>query len=168
VIRLFGGLAILFAMLSPVALSAQGANIAFGNLRQNSALPIEISADQLQVDQTEGNAVFTGHVVVGQGEMRLSADKVEVVYSSGPNSKPGQISTMTALGNVVLVNAGDAAEAQKAVYSIDRSNIVMTGNVLVTQGKSALSGQRMVVDLDTGIGQMEGQVKTIFQTGGSK
>lgn len=152
----------------PVLAQAQGAQVAFGGLRQDSSLPIEVTADQLNISQSDGTAMFTGNVVIGQGEMRLSADKVQVEYAAQNGDPTGRISRMHATGNVVLVNGAEAAEAQEAVYTIGTSSIVMTGNVLLTQGQNALSGERLVVDLNTGTGQMEGRVKTIFQTGGSE
>ena len=38
----------------------------------------------------------------------------------------------------------------------------MTGDVLLTQGTSALSGKQLTVDLNTGTGVMEGRVQTVF------
>lgn len=154
--------------LMPALAQAQGAQVAFGGLRQDSTLPIEVSADQLNVNQGDGTAMFTGNVVIGQGEMRLSADKVRVEYAAQNGNATGRISRLHATGNVVLVNGAEAAEAQEAVYTIGSSSIVMTGGVLLTQGQNALSGERLVVDLNTGTGQMEGRVKTILQTGGNK
>jgi lipopolysaccharide export system protein LptA len=43
----------------------------------------------------------------------------------------------------------------------------MTGNVILTQGQSALSSNKMVVDLNTGQATLEGRVKSILQTGGN-
>ncbi|MHC0052106.1 lipopolysaccharide transport periplasmic protein LptA [Actibacterium sp. D379-3] len=165
VMRVPTGLLALLIAIFPLIAAAQGTEVAFGGLRQDSSLPVEVTADQLQVSQADGTAVFTGHVVVGQGEMRLSADKVDVEYATKGGEPTGRISRLHATGNVVLVNGAEAAEAREALYSIDQSNIVMTGDVLMTQGQNALSGQRLVVDLNTGIGRMEGRVKTIFQSG---
>ena len=69
---------------------AQG-NIAFGGLSHDSTLPVEITADQLQVDQTDGSALFKGNVVAGQGDMRLSANEMKVEYSSGDAESTGRI-----------------------------------------------------------------------------
>jgi len=41
----------------------------------------------------------------------------------------------------------------------------MTGDVLLTQGTSALSGKVLTVDLTTGTGVMEGRVQTVFVPG---
>jgi lipopolysaccharide export system protein LptA len=159
--------AVAFLASMPVLATAAGMQVAFGGLQHDSSLPVEVTADALQVDQTDGSAVFSGNVVVGQGSMRLSANRVSVIYANSGGDATGQISKMHATGNVVLVNGAEAAEANEAVYTIGSAQIVMTGNVLLTQGRNALSSQRMVVNLNTGQATMEGRVKTIFQAQGN-
>ncbi len=146
---------------------AQGTQVPFGGLQHDTTLPVEITADQLSINQQDGTALFVGNVVVGQGAMRLSAGKVKVEYAAGGGDATGRISRLLASGGVTLVNGGEAAEAQEAIYSIDDGTIVMTGDVILTQGANALSSQRMVVDLNSGVAMLEGRVKTIIQTGGN-
>jgi len=43
--------------------------------------------------------------------------------------------------------------------------LTLTGDVLLTQGASALTAQRMTVNVDTGVAQMSGRVRTVFQQG---
>lgn len=140
---------------------AQGANVAFGTIKQDTSLPVEITADDLTVDNASGTAVFTGNVLIGQGEMRLTAARVLVVYRAENKG----IARLEATGGVTLVSGPDAAESERADYSIDDGAIVMSGNVLLTQGASALSADRMTVQLSDGTAQMSGRVKTILQTG---
>ena len=151
----------LIGLTGPMPLAAQGANVAFGITRQDPSAPVEVTADNLDVDQATGAANFAGNVVIVQGEMRISADEVVVVYSRDR----GRIERFDAMGDVVLVSGPDAAEAQRAEYDIDAGVIVMTGDVLVKQGQSALSAERMTVDLDGGTARMSGRVRTILQTG---
>jgi lipopolysaccharide export system protein LptA len=141
---------------------AQGTQIAFGGLKHDSSLPVEITSDQLSVDQSTGKAIFSGDVLIGQGSLRLSATTVEVIYGKDDASK---ISQLIATGGVTFVNGGEAIEAQKAVYDITSASVTLSGNVILTQGQNALSGERMVVDLNTGTGQIDGRVKTILQPG---
>ena len=61
----------------------------------------------------------------------------------------------------------DAAEAREAVYSIDSGSIVLTGDVLLTQGPTVMAGQKLTVNLKDGSGLMEGQVTTTFVPGGN-
>ena len=149
----------LVSLTTPV--SAQGTQVAFGAIQQDTSAPVEVSADQLNVDQNTGEALFTGNVVVGQGEMRLSAPRVMVIYRENSST----IERMEATGGVTLVSGPDAAEASRAEYSIRTGVIVMTGDVLLTQGRSAISGDRMTVQLDDGTARVEGRVRTILQTG---
>lgn len=144
---------------------AQGTEVAFGGLKHDATLPVEVSADKLEVDQADGTAMFSGNVVIGQGDMRLSASQVKVEYAAGEGETTGRISQMWASGGVVLVNGAEAAEARDAVYSIDSGTVVMTGDVILTQGQNALSSQRMVINLNDGTAIMDGRVKTILQPG---
>ena len=151
----------LFVLCSATVLLAQGTQVAFGALRQDTSLPVEVTSENLSVDQTTGKAIFTGNVVVGQGEMRLSAQEVQVVYRQDQNG----IERLEATGGVTLVSGPDAAEAERADYNIDSGTIVMTGNVLLAQGLSTISSDKMTVRLNEGTAQMSGSVKTILQTG---
>ncbi|PTQ69756.1 lipopolysaccharide transport periplasmic protein LptA [Celeribacter persicus] len=154
--------ALAFALSLPsLPVMAQGTQIAFGGLKHDSALPVEITSDQLSVDQNTGKAIFTGNVVIGQGTMRLAAKTVEVIYGSDTS----QIARLLASGGVTITNAGEAAEAQNAEYNLESGTVTLTGNVLLTQGNSVMSGERMVIDLNTGTGRMDGRVKTILQSG---
>ncbi len=149
---------LLFVML-PVHLSAQGAQVAFGNTQQNSNLPVEVTAENLDVNQADGTAVFTGNVLIGQGEMRLSAPRVLVVY----NEDQSRIRRLEATGGVTLVSGEDAAEARQADYNMDNGVIEMQGDVLLVQGPQALTGDRMYVDTRAGTARVSGRVKTILQ-----
>lgn len=152
----------LFLSLTAAPVLAQGTNVAFGTLAQDTNLPVEVTSDNLTVDQETGVATFTGNVMIGQGEMRLSAPRVLVVYLAEQKG----IERMEATGGVTLVSGPDAAESERADYSITTGTIVMTGNVLLDQGPNALSADKMTVQLSDGTAQMSGRVKTIIQTGG--
>ncbi|GHF65679.1 lipopolysaccharide transport periplasmic protein LptA [Seohaeicola zhoushanensis] len=150
-------------MLAASAVQAQTTNLAFGAVKADTSLPVEVTADSLDVNQTDGSALFKGNVLVGQGEMKLTARQVLVVY----NKDGGGIQRVEATGDVVLVSGPDAAEADRADYSIDTGVIVMTGNVLLTQGPNALTSDRATVNLATGTAQMNGRVKTVLNPKGN-
>ena len=151
--------ACLLAVTSPAF--AQGSQVTFGTIQQDTSAPVEVSADELAVDQKTSAATFTGNVVISQGDMRLSAAKVLVIYRQDQQG----IQRLEATGGVTLVSGTDAAESQRANYNIDEGVIVMTGDVLLSQGLSALMAESMTLNLDDGTAQMQGRVKTILQTG---
>jgi lipopolysaccharide export system protein LptA len=156
------GLALGLALLAGAAL-AQQAKIAFGDLNQDTSLPVEVQADQLAVNNADGTAVFSGNVVVVQGKMKLAAGEVRVTYGSDQK----EIDKLVASGGVIVTNLGDAAEAREAVYTIASGQIVLSGDVLLTQGGSAMAGQKLTIDLKDGSGVMEGRVTTTFVPGGN-
>ena len=148
------------AMLLAAPAFAQ-TNINLGGIRADSSAPVEVAADSLTVDQDTGTAVFSGNVVIGQGDLRLSAGSVRVIYDEAT----GDITKLNASGGVTFVTATEAAEAQTAVHDLTSGTIVLTGDVLLTQGASALSANQMTVNVNTGTAQMSGRVRTVFQQG---
>lgn len=160
-LRLTGPMAFLIglAMLAPLA-HAQGATVSFGGIKSDNSLPVEVTSDQLAVNQTDGTALFTGNVVVIQGDLRLAAETVRVEYAKDDKSK---VERILASGGVTLVSATEAAEGKDAVYTVASGEVVMTGDVLLTQNGGTIAGQKLVVDLETGTGRMDGRVKTVLE-----
>jgi lipopolysaccharide export system protein LptA len=146
----------------PLGAFAEGTSVAFKGLKQDTTLPVEVTADSLAVDQATGVATFSGNVRVAQGALVMTAGEIRVEYAA----EAGQIAKLHAKGGVTFANAGDAAEATEAIYTIDSGSLVMSGNVLLTQGKTAISGQKLAIDLKAGSGVMEGRVQTVFQPKG--
>lgn len=153
-----------FLGLAGQAALAQGTSVNLGSLRHDTSLPVEVTSDNLSVQNEQGVAVFDGNVVVVQGEMRLAAGNIEVRYAEQEGGNT-EISDMIATGGVTFGNGADAAESKEAVYSPEAGTLVMTGDVILTQGPSVISGQKLTVDLGAGTGVMEGRVRTVFQTG---
>ena len=152
----------LAAMILASLPAAAQTQVPFGGLKHDSSLPVEITSDALQLDQAAGTAVFTGTVKVGQGTLRLAADRVEVFYAGEAGSGTGTIERMKASGNVTLSNGDEAAEAANATYEVATGVVRMDGDVLLTQGRNALSSQTLKIDLNAGTGVLEGRVQTIF------
>ncbi len=152
----------LFLAFGGVA-QAQGTNVSFGGLKADTSLPVEVTAENLSVNQADGTAVFSGQVLVKQGEMRLEAGEIRVQYDVTGKA----IDKLFASGGVLMVNASDAAQAAEAVYTIDTGEVVMSGGVLMTQGQTAIKGDQLHINLKSGTGRMEGGVTTTFQPGGN-
>ena len=153
--------AALFAWTS----SAPAQDVPFGGVQAEPDAPVEVTAESLSIDRATGLAVFEGGVVVGQGELRLAAERVEVEYAEGSR----RIVRLTAEGGVTLVAGEDAAEAQSADYDVEAGEIVLAGDVVLTQGAAAggaaLSAETLRVDLATGEALLEGRVRTVLPQG---
>jgi lipopolysaccharide export system protein LptA len=141
---------------------AQGTQTGFGTGAVDPEAPVEVTAETLSVDQDGGTAVFRGDVLIVQGEVRLSAPEVRVVYGEAGDT----IRRLEASGGVLLVSGEDAAEAQRADYDVESGRIVMSGEVLLTQGRATVASGRMEVDLETGRAELAGRVRTVLQPQG--
>lgn len=151
-------IALLWAVFGP-GLAAAQTQMALGGLDADPNAPVEITAESLSVDQATGRATFKGEVLIGQGDMKISAATVEVIYDEAS----GDISRLEAEGGVTFVTPTEAAEADRAVYDIAAGNLTLTGDVLLTQARTALSSQSMVIDLAAGTAQLDGQVRTVIE-----
>lgn len=146
-------------LATSVTAHAQGAQVAFGTVQDNSGLPVEVTSESLAIDQNAGTAIFTVDVIVIQGEMRLSADEVTVFY----DAETSEIVQIVAIGNVILISGADAAESERAEYDVNTGEIYMTGDVLVNQGPSTVASDEMTVQVDDGTALMTGRVRTVLQ-----
>lgn len=143
--------------------SAQGTSVSLGVQDYDSTSPVEITSDELAIDQSSGTATFTGNVLVGQGDIRMTCGRMVVEYGQNEATGKTDIKVIRMFDGVTFVSQKEAAEANSAVYSLEDGSIIMAGNVLLTQGATALSSDRLTYNLNTGSGVMEGSVKTILQ-----
>ncbi|MFN4099912.1 MAG: LptA/OstA family protein [Pararhodobacter sp.] len=165
--RLLPVLLTAFALIAtPVATPAaaqQGVSISFGQSLRLDGSAIEVTADQLEVDQTTGATEFSGNVLAVQDDMRISAQSIRLEYSAGAREGTQRISRLVASGGVTMVTPEEALEAQEAIYSLESQTLEMVGEVMLVQGSNMLSGERFIADLQAGTGRMIGRVRTIIR-----
>ena len=154
----------LLALSGLILLLAQGpaaaqVSIGFGGVAYDRSQPVEITSDTLTLDQTTGEAVFTGNVIVVQGDLRMAAPYVRVIYATTGTQ---EVQEVIANGGVLITRGADAAEGNNAQFEVATSFLTLTGNVLVTQGPTAIAGDRMVVNMTTGNGAADGRVRTVL------
>jgi len=135
---------------------AQNASLSLSGANHDINLPVEITANNLSINQSSNSAIFEGTAYVGQGSLRLSADKIVVNY----NQDTGKVTSVEATGKVIFTNGEDIAEAETAIYKIDSGLLSMSGNVLLVQGKSTISGNYLDMDILKNIATLSGNVKT--------
>lgn len=154
-----------FLIAAAPLVRAQGAEVSLGTAAFDQTAPVEVTADALSIDQATGAAIFDGNVLVVQGDVRMSAGLVTVLYGTNADGSPEGIAELRASRGVTFVTPTDAAEAAEAVYQIETGMVTLAGDVLLTQGQTALSGEKLVLDLEAGTGRMEGRVRTVFGGG---
>jgi len=131
---------------------------ALGGFKVDSSLPIEISADTLEVRQEQQTAVFTGSVDARQGEVRMQAQQLIVTYDpeSEDEGQAGAIRKVRAEGSVFVSSPEGAAEGNWADYDVASGTITMGDIVTLTQGtENVLAGGRLSINLNTGFARID-------------
>jgi lipopolysaccharide export system protein LptA len=109
----------------------------------DSKEPIDITGDTAEFQDKE--AVWTGNVRVVQGETILTTERLEATLSD-----EGDFETITAIGAVRYSNGKEAITGERAVFNDGARTIVITENVIVTQGKQIMSAGKITYWIDTG------------------
>jgi lipopolysaccharide export system protein LptA len=123
--------------------------------QHDTSLPIEITADSLEVVQDQKIATFAGNVDAVQGDLVLSADQLRVHYGNDAAAPPGpqgmgSIRRIEAEGNVFLSSPRETAQGDTGIYDVAANQLTMEGAVVLTQGENVIRGQRLEVDLVSG------------------
>ena len=158
-------------LLAPLALALATAAAAVAQSREpvsalkghNSDAPIDLTADRLEVQDRADRAIFAGNVHVKQDDLTLDTSRLTVAYSS---SGGVQIKRLDASGGVTVRSPSETARGSFGIYDLDRKLITLVGNVVLQRQGSQLSGQRLVIDLDSGRAIIDGGPAGVGQSGG--
>ena len=130
-----------------------------GQGKYNTDKPIEITADALDVFQEEHRAVFSGHVVAIQGDVRLKSDKMNVFYKQQDEAAPKAKNTageqeaidkIEVSGNVFLSTPQETASGEIGVYDVAGKQIHLNNQVVLTREKNVLKGDHLTYNIATG------------------
>ena len=160
---------------------------------QNRDQPIKIEAASLEMRDKKKEATFSGNVKVVQGDTTMTSKTLVVFYDStsapapapAPAAKatksapiqsttpgPGgssSIRRLEAKGSVIVTQKDQVVTGETAVFDTRSNLITMLGGIVLTQGKNVLRGDRLMVDMTTGVSRVEsdsGRVQGLFQSSG--
>jgi len=135
----------------------------------NSKEPINIAADKLDYFDKEQKAVYSGNVVVVQGDTRLNASILTIVFdrkgdaakSSGQNSS-NSLKWMKGDGPITIVNKDQVGVGDALLYDKTKNKFSLSGNVSLSQGENITKGDELVYDLQSGqaVVSSKGRVKS--------
>jgi lipopolysaccharide export system protein LptA len=158
----------------PPAQQPSGPPNALQGFSQNRDQPVKIDSATLEVRDKEKIATFSGSVHLVQGDTVLRCKTLVVFYdqpdttgsiaktsSVGPSGTQ-QIRRMEAKGGVVVTQKDQTATGDNGVYDMPANTVTLIGSVVVTQGQNIIKGERLVVDLTTGISHVEGRVSGLL------
>jgi lipopolysaccharide export system protein LptA len=174
--------------------AVQGVPNAMQGFSQNRDQPIQIEAATLEMRDKKKEATFSGNVKVVQGDTTMTSKRLVVFYDStnppagaaaagakaaaksapiaaaspGPGGS-SSIRRLEAQGNVVVTQKDQVVTGETAVFDTKTNLVTMLGGVVLTQGKNVLRGDRLMVDMTTGVSRVEsdsGRVQGLFQSSG--
>jgi lipopolysaccharide export system protein LptA len=147
----------------------------------DSKKPISIEADKLDYFEKEGRAVYDGHVVVVQGDSHLTCARLTIFMdhnapaaattpvaadagaaaSATADAAPAgdassKLKHMDCAGPVKVVSKTQTATGDNGTYDKGRNNVILTGHVVLTDGRNVTKGDRLVYDLNTGQAAVQG------------
>ncbi|WP_181708636.1 LptA/OstA family protein [Chthonobacter rhizosphaerae] len=130
---------------------------AFEGLGVAGDQPIQFEAESLEVRERDRMAVFTGNVVVRQQDTVLKTASLTVYYEGeAPGEGAQQVRRLEANGKVLVTSGPQTASGDNAVFDTKAKTIVVSGNVVLTQGDNVIRGPRLVINIDSGQAKMEG------------
>lgn len=170
--------AVVLSALGPVAAIVAGLAVglaapALAQLSPQSNAPIDVTGDQLEAQPQQCLAIYRGNVEALQGTSRLRTDVLDLYAKPSPadahpapapsdggavSSKCGALERMEAHGSVYYVTPSEVVKGDDAVYLADSKTITVTGDVVVSQGKNVVVGNRLVINTDTQHATMESNV----------
>ena len=177
--------------------SMSGVPNAMQGFTQNRDQPIQIEAASLEVRDKSKEATFSGNVKVVQGDTTMTSKTLVVFYedkSPSPSSpapakqktaaksapgapmqsaQPGpggssSIKRLEARGNVVVTQKEQVVTGETAIFDTKANLMTMQGGVVLTQCSNVLRGDRLKVDMTTGVSRVEsdsGKVQGLFIQG---
>jgi len=176
------------ALIASNHAGAQGAASvpnAMQGFAQNRDQPIQIEAASLEMRDKKKEAIFSGNVKVVQGDTTMTSKTLVVFYDSGPDqatsppatakgaksatmqsATPGpggssSIRRLEARGSVVVTQKDQVVTGETAIFDPRANLITMAGGVVLTQCKNVLKGDRLKVDMTTGVSRVESDTNKV-------
>jgi lipopolysaccharide export system protein LptA len=110
--------------------------------------PIEVEADYAELDDSIGETVYRGSVVIVQGSMRLTGDQLTVFYAEDRKLKRalmvGQPARFKQRPDRAQVD--DEGEALRIEYFAQDELLVLQDKARFTQGERSFSGAEITYD----------------------
>lgn len=130
--------------------------------------PVDVTSDQLYVNDASKVAMFAGKVVAVQGDSKLAAPELHATYegkaaadlvTSSDPSQSSDGSRLTRLaakgGSVVTVGTDRRIASDRVDFDAKADTALFSGGVLVNQQKNVLQGRRLFYDRKAGHTKLE-------------
>lgn len=141
--------------------ASQGDTNAAAVFKTDPTAPIDVDADRLDVDDHAKLAIFRGDVRAVQGDFVVRTSELRASYTGAaglaeqinPEEKkaPAQITKIEARGKVIVTSKnGQNATGDWADFNVKDNQVILGGDVILTQEKNVVRGNRLIIDMITG------------------
>ncbi len=121
-----------------IVTATAGARVVVGQEATPIGSNTVITADQLLFDYGRMICAFDGNVSVEDPEVRMTCDKLNVLFDS-----TNSVKSVTAFGNVKVYQQDRRAESDQAVYMAKKGEIELIGNAKLFRGTDTIMGQKI-------------------------
>ncbi|RTR06085.1 lipopolysaccharide transport periplasmic protein LptA [Halomonas nitroreducens] len=119
-------------------------------LEGDASAPIQVEADRLDLDDRAGTAVYRGAVMITQGSMQLTGERVEIRRNTA-----GQLTQATAIGERAYIEQKPAPDeplvrgwGRTVVYHVAERRIELIDQAELHQGGDTFDGGYLEYFLD--------------------
>jgi lipopolysaccharide transport protein LptA len=129
---------------------------------------VDVTADQLYVNDIDKTALFMGKVVAVQGDSTLRTPELHITYegkaamdqlSGAEPQQPGEGSHLSRLvakgGSVITIGTDRRVSSELAEFDAKADTALFTGDVVVNQLRNVLQGKRLFLDRKAGTSHLE-------------
>ena len=116
---------------------------------------------RIEYRDRDRRAYVIGNAKVVDGERVLRADRFIAYLEDARNDKV-KVRRVEARGNVVITTEDEIIRALNGDYDTRTRVAVLTGDVKLTRGNNQLNGEKAIVNLQTGVSRMVGQVRVLL------
>lgn len=119
--------------------------------------PVNVEADSLRVDDAKKTAVYEGHVVLSQGTLMITADRIEIRQDEKGFSS-GDATGKPVYFRQKMDTRDEYAEgwAEQIVYDARADKLKLSGQARLKRGEEELRGGLITYDGTTGSYQAQG------------
>ncbi len=159
------------AKAKPAAAEPAEAVTAAGSFKTDPNAPVDIEADQLDINDSQKTAVFRGDVKAVQGEFVIKTPELVATYSgnasladltqtaTGAADAKKQSAELTRIEAKTKVNVtskdGQSVDGDWAIYDAKANTVVVGGEVVLSKGGSMVRGTRLLIDTVSGESTIE-------------
>jgi lipopolysaccharide transport protein LptA len=151
-----------------------------GSFKSDPTAPMHVEANTLDMFETGGKAIFKGDVKAQQGDLLLRTSELTAFYSgqaglglagaadAAGGKEKGQVTRLEARHGVIVTSKDQSATAKSANFDVKANTALLLGEVVVTRRTNdplksdVIRGDRLKIDLTTGISQVESEAQAMI------